>query len=775
MWRTVLMVCIMLVLGIPNSGDAQPTQLEKLETVSLQLKWQAQFQSAGFIMAKEKGFYAASGLDVVIHERQPKMDNIAAVLSHKATYSIYNSPLIIANRKIQPIVLLATYLHRSPLVFATQKGLTRPYDLIGKTIMLSTKTDHFGPLTSLLHHFAVTRKNSTIIKNTSTLDRFIAGEVDAVPVFTSDQLFTLQQRQIPFDVIDPYDYGFNIGALNLFTSQQEVNEHPERTKKFITASNRGWQYALEHIDETVQLIHNKYAPDKSIAALTYEAKNIKQLFQRQKYPIGYINNKLTLNLYRRAMDLGILNADQDLDFYLFNNLAANKSSTIKFTPTELEYLRKKQQITMGADPNWMPFEKIKDGKHYGIAADFFALFQQQLPIPIVLVPTKSWQETIEKTMARECDILSLAAPSASRRKYLNFTSPYMTIPVVIATTIDKIYINDIGRIGNKPLGAVRGYAINEEMRNTYPDLNIVDVDSIDDGLKQVENGRLYGYIDNVMTIADQIQKKYTGSIKISGRLEGVAQVNLSVATRNDEPELQTIFDKLVHSVSPVQKQAIFNKWTTVTTASEIDYNLFWSLLGAFCFVSILFGTYFHQLRKYNSLLLKLSETDKLTGLYNRCKLDALLNEKYELFLRYETNCGVAILDIDYFKKINDTFGHQTGDSVLKELALLMKQNIRSTDTVGRWGGEEFLILASNSDSAETIRLAEKLLQALRTHQFAEAGTVTASCGISSLVEGQNIKDTLRLADKAMYVAKGNGRDQVVCASQLESTTKTELI
>ncbi|OQY19070.1 MAG: hypothetical protein B6I36_05310 [Desulfobacteraceae bacterium 4572_35.1] len=438
-----------------------------------------------------------------------------------------------------------------------------------------------------------------------------------------------------------------------------------------------------------------------------------------------------------------------------------------FSKAELNYLQQKQQITMCVDPSWIPFEEIKNGVHYGIAADYMKLFQKKIPTPIKLVPTTSWDESINFGKERKCDIFSLAAATPSRLQYMDFTKPYLSVPVVIATTMDKIYINRVESILDKKIGIVRGYAFAEYMRNQFPSSNIIDVDSIEDGMRQVESGELFCYIDNLMTIAYQIQKNFTGTIKVSGRLdEGVNQVNLGVATRNDEPLLHSIFDKLVANITPEEKKAILDKWTPVASTVKFDYQLFWTLAIIFLLVSAFYIYHFHQLKKYNHLLRKLSETDKLTGLYNRCKLDEILQEKHELFLRYNTNCGVIILDIDHFKRVNDTFGHLTGDTVLTEMAQVMSDNIRSTDIIGRWGGEEFLIIAPYSDVAETTQLAEKLLAQIQKANFTTVGKVTASCGVSSFSEGGKIQHTVHIADKALYRAKNGGRNQVVSSTKV---------
>lgn len=765
--KLIISIVLLLLSGLPANA-LQP----ELEAITLQLDWKFQFEYAGFIAAKENGFYEELGLDVTLLEYQSGIDTVADVIKNKVTYGIHNSSLVVADKKIQPIVLMATYFQRSPLVLITKPEINNPADLVGKTIMGTKDELKYSSLALTLDHFTINNDNSTIIEHSFNVDDFINGKVDAMSGFLSNQIYELDRRNTNYNIINPADYGFFMSAVNLFTSADQALRHPQRCRKFVEATNRGWAYAFSHRDEVVQLIHEKYAPEKSIAALTFEAEITKKMFLQNLYPIGAVNKELTVRTFKQLKNHDVIDEELQLNDYLLEDILKKgelsfrrqASTIIPFTQEELSYLDRKQSISMCVDPNWMPFEMIESGEHYGIAADYMSLFEEQLPIPIQLIPTESWQESLQLAQERDCDIFSLAASTPVRRQYMNFTSPYISLPVVMATTTEKIFIDDIQQILNEKIGVVKGYAIADHLRSAYPGINIIDVASISDGLEQVECGELYCYIDNLMVIAEQIQKRFTGVIKVSGRVQ--EKVHLAVATRNDEPILKSIFNKLVLNVTPDQKQAIYNKWVAIKQEVAFDYTLLWKLFAALLFVVGLFGVHYYQLRKYNRLLLTLSETDKLTGLYNRLRLDELLIEQEQLFVRYTTPCGVVLLDIDHFKRVNDTYGHQAGDTVLVELANLMKQNIRNTDIVGRWGGEEFLIIAPNSNNCETALLAEKLLNRLREHRFANVGLVTASFGVSSFAEGKTVTATLRLADEALYKAKENGRNQVVQTAEI---------
>lgn len=157
---------------------------------------------------------------------------------------------------------------------------------------------------------------------------------------------------------------------------------------------------------------------------------------------------------------------------------------------------------------------------------------------------------------------------------------------------------------------------------------------------------------------------------------------------------------------------------------------------------------------------ELSITDRLTGLYNRLKLDELFAYYLSIAKRHQTPLSILLLDIDKFKSVNDTYGHQVGDSVLQEIAKLLKANVRLEDAVGRWGGEEFLILLPSSNVEEAHLLAEKLRAVIEAEDFAYTGSRTASFGVATYHLNDDETSMVARVDESLYRAKENGRNRV---------------
>ena len=157
---------------------------------------------------------------------------------------------------------------------------------------------------------------------------------------------------------------------------------------------------------------------------------------------------------------------------------------------------------------------------------------------------------------------------------------------------------------------------------------------------------------------------------------------------------------------------------------------------------------------------KLSQIDKLTGIYNRLKLDESLHIEIERSKRYSTDVSVIIIDLDNFKSINDTYGHLQGDKALVKTTEILKINIRKTDILGRWGGEEFMLICPNTDKKSAITLAQKLRSALENYPFENIGKQSASFGVTQFKKDEDIESFIYRADEALFSAKRNGRNRV---------------
>ncbi|PIE44270.1 MAG: GGDEF domain-containing protein [Gammaproteobacteria bacterium] len=207
----------------------------------------------------------------------------------------------------------------------------------------------------------------------------------------------------------------------------------------------------------------------------------------------------------------------------------------------------------------------------------------------------------------------------------------------------------------------------------------------------------------------------------------------------------------------------------VTTEYNADFQF--RFLASFCFVTSFSYILDYSRRRTRNELIQLaikhetaSKTDELTGLANRREMINCLQTEQRRFQRYGHHFSVVLIDIDHFKSINDNYGHDAGDQVLKGFGRLLKSHSRQMDMVGRWGGEEFLMMLPETTLVQALALTERLRSDVEKEFFSFNNTrieVRISAGVCSISQTENLEDLLRLADMNLYEAKNKGRNRII--------------
>ena len=267
---------------------------------------------------------------------------------------------------------------------------------------------------------------------------------------------------------------------------------------------------------------------------------------------------------------------------------AQGSINIDLSDEEKEHLAAKGRVTMCVDPDWMPYERIDEqGKHVGIAADFMSEFQKGIPVPIELVQTKSWQESLEAAKSRQCDILALLNESPQRREFLNFTDPYLTDSVVIVARNGVFYLDGLESLSGRKLGIVEGYVYEEKIRKQYPEIIIISVKSVGDALRKVSDGKIYATLDALFIITSNIQELGLSNLKIAGQT-GLDNA-FRVGVRKDDPILLSVFDKMVKNLDDATRNAILRRWYTIKFQHVTDWRMVWQVTGIAIIILCLLG------------------------------------------------------------------------------------------------------------------------------------------------------------------------------------------
>jgi len=276
------------------------------EEITVQLKWRHQFQFAGYYAALEKGFYAEEGLNVRLIEGGPGRPPVDTLLRGGADYAVADAGALRYRARGQPVVVLASIFQHSPLVLLClgRSGLARLNDLRGKRLML--QRGHATEILAMLHQRGIGKNDFRFLPTSSQLGDLILGRVDAFAAYETNEPFVLQNQGIPYRMFRPRDYGIDFYGDTLITTESEVRNHPERAAAFRRATLRGWRYALDHMDEVIELIKRQYdTQHKSRAHLAFEAQGIRDLMMADVVPIGLSNPERWQAIARTFDSLGI--------------------------------------------------------------------------------------------------------------------------------------------------------------------------------------------------------------------------------------------------------------------------------------------------------------------------------------------------------------------------------------------------------------------------------------------------------------------------------------
>jgi diguanylate cyclase (GGDEF)-like protein len=202
-------------------------------------------------------------------------------------------------------------------------------------------------------------------------------------------------------------------------------------------------------------------------------------------------------------------------------------------------------------------------------------------------------------------------------------------------------------------------------------------------------------------------------------------------------------------------------WNLQLLAASFYVAIIYSSLLAFSFLQLVQARTESELQAAQSKAEELANTDPLTGAWNRRRFEYEAEREMAKANRYQQPLALTMFDIDHFKTINDRDGHQAGDAILQRVCSLVRQQIRGTDSLVRWGGDEFLILMPMTYAADAEELAERLRASVALQQFGRASKITLSMGVAEYRPGEPLEEWLARADRSVYIAKAQGRDQVV--------------
>lgn len=252
---------------------------------------------------------------------------------------------------------------------------------------------------------------------------------------------------------------------------------------------------------------------------------------------------------------------------------------------EKAHLSKLGELRACVNPGRLPLEAVNlDGTLTGISSEFVKLMQERVGVPIKLVTTQDWLESLKFAKEGKCDLLPMAIKTQERQHFLNFTSPWLSLPYVVATRHNQIYISNINQIINETIGVVKGLATGENLLAAYPNIKLEEVDSVSAGLKDVESGKLFGFIDTVPTISRTLQAEAITDVKISGNVGSA--MSYGIAVRGDDRQLLAILERSLGTIDKDLISDIYNRWLAVAYIDRFDYTRLWQALFAVFLITL---------------------------------------------------------------------------------------------------------------------------------------------------------------------------------------------
>ncbi|MEM7277018.1 MAG: EAL domain-containing protein [Pseudomonadota bacterium] len=479
------------------------------------------------------------------------------------------------------------------------------------------------------------------------------------------------------------------------------------------------------------------------------------------------------------------------------NARAFLTNDVVLSAEENTFLREKQQIGVCINASRMPIEGKVQDRHDGMTADFFNLIAENLRVGLRHTVYSSRAQLLEHMNSGACDVVGLSFLSEQiDAQGWAISAPYIERRYAIATLTNEPYYHSLGDLADVRIAFVDAYIDREKLESTYSRVDFVSFESLTDALESVQSGQVYAVLDDLPVLSHAVLNGYENGLKVSGgNVEGLEDYR--VAIRDEQPLLVSSVVKAVDAIPAVTRQNIYRKWAAVSIQRRTDYGLAIKLAVGFLVMLLLIVFRYRELRSHrrqmqkknaelqdiNSQLEEKTDSamhmayhDQLTGLPNRAKLMVDIEHAMKRARRAKQQLAVLFLDLDRFKIVNDTLGHDVGDELLQQVTARIRGLLRDTDILCRLGGDEFIVLLDGMEKEYVPQIvAQRIIETLNVSFSIEEHEVNigSSIGIAVYPDDAIARDTLlKCADSAMYSAKDGGRN-TFCFYREEIASKAD--
>ncbi|WP_137226971.1 transporter substrate-binding domain-containing protein [Shewanella sp. MEBiC00475] len=454
---------------------------------------------------------------------------------------------------------------------------------------------------------------------------------------------------------------------------------------------------------------------------------------------------------------------------------ASSANKIKLTIQQKQYISSLGAIKMGYLKNWAPMEfQGENGEFLGINADIKNLLVKQLNLPIIPVAYDDFGNMMNDLIKGEIHLVGSMAKTTDRENAIAFSLAYWPSSWAIVSSLTQPPIFNISQVGGKRLAVVEGYHIMDQLRQQYPNLNLVIVSDTKEGMNSVIKGKADMFVEQVATLATTLKGGQYPSLKMS-LLAELTEHNSHIGLFPGVKTLVPLIDRVIATIDETEQQNMYQKWVSLDLNSDTSQYQRWLKLSVIGFLVIFFisiiilmsnrrlNVEIHKRLIVEDNLRFVANHDNVTSLPNRSLLDDKLVQATLIHQRDDLKFALLFIDLDGFKAVNDQHGHHVGDKLLQHIALLLTQLVRESDTVSRFGGDEFVVLLNNIEAKESARhVAENILATLQKPLLIDDLNITISASIGIAIfpdDADNATSLLNISDQLMYQAKKVGGHQ----------------
>ncbi len=338
------------------------------------------------------------------------------------------------------------------------------------------------------------------------------------------------------------------------------------------------------------------------------------------------------------------------------------------TKQERQWLAENPTITFTGDPNWLPYEAFDEqGDYLGIVAEYLSLIETKLNIKLQYVQTDTWTESVDLVKQGKIDVLSETTDSTLAQQ-LTFTEPYLSSPIVVVMNDEAIYVDDLAHIADKKIAMIHQYGYVETIKQAYPQINFLEVSSIQEGLTAVSTGKIDALIATLAQTSYHLSELGINNVHIVGQTP--FQTQLAFGIKKDKPVLTRLFSRAIQSISPAEKQQILNRWGRFELKQQYDIVLIMQITIAV--LVLVFALVFWNRKLAAEVTLRKQAEDQMKMIIDRIPLQVIISNLDGQVLvinpKVLEDYNVSAEQAKTFK-VTDVYANQADrQGVLKELS-----------------------------------------------------------------------------------------------------------